>query len=284
MPQQSGRVSQNPDGSLRVVAASARSPRRRVLIVEDDLTFRQLIALALDETYDILHASTAAEALRIVDDEAVAAIVLDFRLPDATGLDVLAGVKAARPEVPVIVITGYGSESVCASAFKLGAWDYFSKPMNVLDVVESVRRALSAPPATPPRLGLASAGPRPSSPVAPGLGTAGTDVKIQTVIQLIQHHYWDHLSLSRLAREVGMSRSRLSHRFSHVVGLPLRTYLLRVRLERGRELLATSAVSISEVAQTVGFTDLPRFDKLFKRHTGLTPSAYRSRSRTGTDG
>lgn len=246
-----------------------RSTRSRILIVDDDHVCRELITLALDDTYDVVHATTAADALRIVDEQVVAAVVLDFRLPDATGLEVLVHVRSARPGVPVIMITGYGSEWVCAAALKLGVWDYFPKPMNVLDLVQSLRRALSPAPAP---------ASRPPAVPAPARDAAGMDMQIQKVIQLIRHRYWDHLSLERLAREVGMSKYRLSHRFSREVGVSFRTFLLTVRLERGRELLATGRASISEVAQAVGFTDLPRFDKLFKRYTGLTPSAYRSRS------
>ena len=93
---------------------------------------------------------------------------------------------------------------------------------------------------------------------------------------LIQQRYWDQVSLPALARQVGMSKYRLSHRFREVLGVTFRDYLLRVRLERAKALLAAGHVSITEVAQNVGFGDLPRFDRVFKRYTGVTPSVYRS--------
>jgi two-component system response regulator YesN len=58
--------------------------------------------------------------------------------------------------------------------------------------------------------------------------------------------------------------------------MTFRDYVLRVRIERAKVLLADRHVSISEVAQNVGFGDLPHFDKVFKRYAGITPSAYRS--------
>jgi AraC-like DNA-binding protein len=61
------------------------------------------------------------------------------------------------------------------------------------------------------------------------------------------------------------------------MGVTFRAYLLRLRLEKAKALLATGGFSITEVAQMVGFGDLPRFDKLFKRYAGVTPSAYRHR-------
>ena len=62
------------------------------------------------------------------------------------------------------------------------------------------------------------------------------------------------------------------------MGMSLRQYLVTVRLERAKELLADNRLSITAVAHDVGFGDLPRFDKLFRRYTGLTPSAFRTRS------
>lgn len=257
------------------------SPPGSILVVDDDHAVRELIALALDNAYDVKHATTVAGALGILHREEVAAVVLDYRLPDGTGLEVLDDIKSTQPNVPVIMITGYGSEWICASAFKHGVRDYFPKPMNVLALVHSVGRALSRLPGP----GVAPGDVKgdwthpPASPewlVAPR-----PDMPIQRVIELIHHRYWDRLSLARLAREVGVSKYQLSHRFTRAVGLPFRAYLLSVRLERSKELLSVGQASITEVAQAVGFSDLPRFDKLFKRYTGLTPSAYRSRSLAG---
>jgi len=100
---------------------------------------------------------------------------------------------------------------------------------------------------------------------------------------MIQQRYWDKFSLEMLARQVGLSKYRLSHRFREVLGITFRDYLLNVRLERAKALLAADDVAISEVAQMVGFGDLPRLDKVFKRYTGFSPSAYRSMARNRSD-
>jgi two-component system response regulator YesN len=96
-------------------------------------------------------------------------------------------------------------------------------------------------------------------------------------VKLVQERYWDRVSLSELARELGISKFMLSRRFRQVMGVTFRAYLLRLRLEKAKALLATGGFSITEVAQMVGFGDLPRLDKLFKRYAGVTPSAYRDR-------
>jgi transcriptional regulator GlxA family with amidase domain len=103
-------------------------------------------------------------------------------------------------------------------------------------------------------------------------------LRIQKTVTLIHHHYWGHLTLPVLAHEVGMSERRLSRRFREVMGMTLRGYLVRVRLEKAQALLTAKQDSITEIAMAVGFGDLPRFDKMFKRYTGFTPSAYRSQT------
>ena len=107
------------------------------------------------------------------------------------------------------------------------------------------------------------------------------ETAIEKAAVLIQQRYWEHLTLPALAREVGVSQYRLSRRFHEVMGVTLRAYLLQARLEKAKDLLATTREQITEVALAVGFSDLPRFDKLFKRYTGVTPSAYRDRAGSG---
>jgi two-component system, response regulator YesN len=247
-----------------------------ILIVEDDEAVQELFTLVLGDTYDVKHAMTAGQALAILRGEPVDLMLLDYRLPDRTGLELLQDLRSSEPRLPVIMVTGYGSEWVCTSAFRLGITDYLAKPVNIFELRESVRRAI----APPPGIGTALAEPAPIEEHQEETHEVPRqlDLAIQKALELIRQRYWDSLSLSGLAREVGMSKYRLSHRFSQVMGVSLRKYLLKIRLERAKDLLAHGRASITEVAQAVGFGDLPRFDKLFRRYTGLTPSAFRSRS------
>ena len=242
-----------------------------ILAIDDDSTVREILACFLGDEYRVQGAATGAEALRRLRREHVDLVVLDHRLPGRTGLEILPEMRLIRPKVPVIMLTGYGSEWICTAAFKLGVADYLQKPVSAVDLVAAVRRILSPG---------AGKGKSPSeSPMPAGVLRAPLCMPVEKVVGMIQHRYWEHFSLSTLARQVGMSKCRLSHRFHEVLGVTFRDYLLSVRLERAKALLAAGHVSITEVAQGVGFSDLPRFDKVFKRYTGLTPSAYRSSTR-----
>jgi len=238
----------------------------QVMVIDDDAAVQEILTFFLGDAYQVKREATGAEALKSLRREAADLVVLDHRLPDCTGLDILPELRFIRPKLPVIMLTGYGSEWICAAAFKLGVADYLQKPVSAFDLVAAVERILWP---GMEKGALPFAGPTPTGRRAP------LCMPVEKVIGLIRHRYWEHFSLSALARQVGMSKYRLSHRFHEVAGVGFRDYLLSVRLERAKAMLADGQTSITEVAQSVGFGDLPRFDKVFKRHTGLTPSEYR---------
>jgi len=256
-------------GARRAAHGTGRA-RQRILVVDDDVTLEEVLTVFLGEAYEVSAATTGADALRKLCHEPTHLVILDHRLPDRTGLEVLTEVRSTCPSLPVLMLTGYGSEWICAAAFRLGVVDYLQKPVDAADLVDLVHRVL------PPDLGA-------SETTRDARALRGLQVPlcgpIQRAMALIQERYWDNISLTSLGRLVGMSTYHLSHRFRELSGITFREYLLRVRMERAKALLAARAVSISEVAQTVGFSDLPRFDKVFKRYTGFSPSAFRSMSR-----
>jgi two-component system response regulator YesN len=242
------------------------TPPRRILVVDDDVTVQEVLTFFLGAAYEVTPATSGADALSRLSREPVDLVMLDHRLPDCTGLEILSKLRSIHPKLPVVMLTGYGSEWICAAAFKQGVSDYLQKPVNAVDLVGTVTRILPS--------GLEGNAPsceRQTLRDCP----APLCIPVKRAMELIQQRYWDQFSLSSLALQVGMSKYHLSRRFREVLGVTFRDYLLRVRLERAKALLATGQVSITEVAQNVGFGDLPRFDKVFKRYTGVTPSAYR---------
>jgi two-component system, cell cycle sensor histidine kinase and response regulator CckA len=96
-----------------------------VLVVDDNSIDRELIRRYLADSHQILEASTAEEALATLARGGIDCVLLDFRLPDADGLDVIDRLPADRP--PVVVLTGQGGETVAVAAMKRGADDYLAK-------------------------------------------------------------------------------------------------------------------------------------------------------------
>src|SRR5262245_65370079 len=99
-----------------------------------------MLGFFLGEACEVRAATTGAEALAKARRDRVDLVVLDHRLPDCTGLEVLSQLRSTHPVVPVIMLTGYGSEWICASAFRLGVTDYLQKPVSAVDLVAAVQR------------------------------------------------------------------------------------------------------------------------------------------------
>ena len=121
-------------------AAAEKLPRERsVLIVEDDRSFLQRLAKALEQTRLYRqHRRIGGRGTAQVEQVAPAFAVVDMRLGDGNGLDVISALKRRRPEARGIILTGYGNIATAVNAVKLGAVDYLAKPVDADDVVAAL--------------------------------------------------------------------------------------------------------------------------------------------------
>ena len=121
-------------------AAKKNVPAERsVLIVDDDRPFLQRLAKALEQRgFTVATAESVAEGLRQLDKAAPAFAVVDMRLNDGNGLDVISALKQRRPDARAIILTGYGNIATAVNAVKLGAVDYLAKPADADDVVAAL--------------------------------------------------------------------------------------------------------------------------------------------------
>ena len=112
---------------------------RSLLIVEDDRSFLQRLAKALEQRgFAVATAESVADGLLHVERTAPAFAIVDMRLGDGNGLDVISALKRRRPEARGIILTGYGNIATAVNAVKLGAVDYLAKPVDADDVVAAL--------------------------------------------------------------------------------------------------------------------------------------------------
>jgi two-component system response regulator RegA len=126
---------------------------RTLLLVEDDKSFLQRLARALEgRGFQVAIAETVADGLLQVEKAPPAYAVVDMRLADGNGLDVISALKKRRPEARGIVLTGYGNIATAVNAVKLGAVDYLAKPADADDVVNAllaIEGRVAVPPENP---------------------------------------------------------------------------------------------------------------------------------------
>ena len=117
----------------------------RILIVDDDLTLCHFITKALSQKgYQVIPCHSGREALDVVRGQETDLILLDNKLPDRNGLEILKEIKRDHPKVSVIIMTAFGTTGTAIEAMRLGAFDYILKPFELDEISELVAKGLEA--------------------------------------------------------------------------------------------------------------------------------------------
>src|SRR4029079_1361729 len=115
----------------------------RILVVDDDPAIRRFAEAALgSEDFEVTAAATAEDALGLMARGAYDLILTALTLPGQSGLDLLARLRQTASDVPVLIMTAYGSVESAVDAMRLGATDYVAKPLEGEDLCHRIRAAL----------------------------------------------------------------------------------------------------------------------------------------------
>lgn len=231
----------------------------QILIVDDDADFRS-------ELVDFLHpnrvieASSGEEALRIIrKPHTIDLVILDVIMPGRNGIDVLREMKRSMPDVGIIMLTGKSSKDVIVEALRADADDYLEKPVDLRRLEDTVKKLLESKHQPPP---------------APG-----KNYKIERAKKFIEKNYDKMVNLKDVADELCLSPKYFSRLFKEDTGVGFNDYKLKIRTQKAQNLLAQTDYSINQIAERFGYKNLESFIRLFKKTTGMTPTAYRKKQK-----
>ena len=225
--------------------------KRTLLIVDDEPSCREAFCVALEDDYNLIEAETGEQALGILQSrEDIGLVLLDYLLPPGIdGLEVLERMRELKCEVPVIVVTGKGTEEVCRSAFKMGVRDYIQKPFKFNELRVTIKRVCGSPEVK--------------------------DSTVDRALAFMKEHYDKPISARDVSDGIGVSYDHLAHVFQEEKGRSIMQWLNRFRIEKSKILLRDSNLEVKEVAVQVGFNDPNYFYRVFSRFIGVSPSEYR---------
>lgn len=115
--------------------------KESVLIVDDEIGPRESLRMILKLTYDVHTVENGQDAIKFILKTDADLITLDLNMPGMSGIETLQKLKKLKPDVKVIIITGYGTLNNAQDAIRFGAEDFISKPYNVSDVTAVVSKA-----------------------------------------------------------------------------------------------------------------------------------------------
>jgi len=114
----------------------------KVLLVDDEQDFLEIMSeRMLARDMEVTTANSADQALAILEKETFDAIVMDFQMPGMDGIETLKSIRAKKPELQVILLTGYATVEKTVEAMKLGAADFLEKPADLEALAEKIKKA-----------------------------------------------------------------------------------------------------------------------------------------------
>ena len=254
--------------------------KKRIFIVEDNTEIIGSYRELLSDRYHLTTRTSASEAIRYLQKDPVYDLaIIDVRLPDLPGIEVLKEIKKRQPCVPAIIVTAYGNERVAVNAFRCGARDYVKKPFRQAELLDRISFCLSLPvPGQVQRKILTTEAEKTSDAMVCHLGEETKPRVLDHALQFIHNNFASEISLERVARVEGLSKFHFSRLFKKTIGLTYQSYLNRVRIDQAKNLLKDDVLSVTDTGYSVGYTDLTHFERIFKKLTGITPSQYRRQS------
>lgn len=118
--------------------------KSRILVVDDEETLRTVLSTELtSEGYEVSTAADGGEAIELVKDNNYDLVLLDIKMPNVDGFEVLKFVKGNKPDVKVIMLTGFADLKNAIESKRLGAEDFVSKPYDLVDLLTTIERVLS---------------------------------------------------------------------------------------------------------------------------------------------
>jgi len=231
------------------MSAPGLTRSRRILLVDDDRALLEAMEAALSPEFQVLPVADAASADRVLASETVDLIILDVVMREENGLSFLDRLRA-KSDVPVLLISGFGTKDIVIAGLRARASDYIDKPFTATKLLDRVRRLI-------------------------GLGPSRADIA-ERIRQFVQHNHTRDWTIDGLAGALHLSVRTMRIIFRRRYQQSVMDFLEEVRLARARDLLATTELPIREVANQVGFRDPNYFSRVFRRHFGKSPRHFRS--------
>lgn len=250
---------------------------KSILIVDDEPRTREGVRKTLEAwsagRYRIEVAASGVEALSWLEENAAHLLVTDVRMPEINGLELVERLKQMPHQPVVIIISGHSDFDYARRALQFGAVDYLLKPLDKTKLVQAVEKALK-------REEWNGRVERMEKLVDPKLLDTVQEEKVYSeqvkeALRYLDEHLEESVSMRDTAEHLHMNASYFSVHFKEQTGLTFSDYVTRRRVQRAKELLTSTRLTIAEIAEQVGYQTAKYFVKVFREMTGVSPGQYR---------
>ena len=203
-------------------------------------------------------ASDGEQGLELVKELCPDVVFLDIKMPKMDGLTMLKKLREEQNETLVIIMSGYAEFSYAQKAIDYGVYKYLTKPINTDELEQIITKIVS-------RL----------DEQQPEVEYSGIPDAVRELIETVEKNLSSDIKLNTIADQLHMDAIYLGRLFKKSMGIGFKDYVVQKRMERAQQLIRTTNLPISEIAEKVGYREENYFRMSFTRFCGCSPRAYK---------
>ena len=261
-----------PEATAAIVKTA--SAKHRVLVVDDDVEIGRYISSELGRYYRFTVCSNGKEGMKelLVGDYDV--VVSDVMMPEMDGFTMLRMIKSSVKvsHVPVIMLTSMSDVAHRLEGLERGADAFLAKPFDLEELHMVIENLIQSRQ----RLkGKYSGAQQQADKVASPEIKGNDELLMERIMKSVNKNLSNSdFNVDMLTQDVGISRAQLHRKMKELTGISTSEFIRNIRLEQAARLLREQKVNVTQVAYTVGFSNLAHFSTIFRKHFGISPSEY----------
>lgn len=256
------------------ISKSARRIHHRVLVVDDDLEIAHYITTELGQYYKFGICSNGKEGLKELLTGDYDLVISDVMMPEMDGFTMLRMIKTNVniSHIPVIMLTSKADIGNRLEGLERGADAFLPKPFDMEELHMNIENLIVGRQ----RLKGKYSGAQQQTDKVEVKEVKGNDeLLMERIMKAINKNLADSdFNVDALTQEVGISRAQLHRKMKEMTGISTSEFIRNIRLEQAARLLREQKINVTQVAYTVGFSNLAHFSTIFRKHFGMAPSEY----------
>ncbi len=267
-------IIQDTDESMQAPQEGRKGGKYRVLIVDDDEEIGRYISTELGRYYKFTLCPNGREGLRELLSNEYDVVISDVMMPEMDGFTMLRMIKTNIniSHIPVIMLTSKADVANRLEGLERGADAFLAKPfdmeelrMNIENLIHNRQRLKGK------YTGAQQQAERVEQPEVKG----NDEILMERIMKVVNKNLSNSdFNVDMLTQEVGISRAQLHRKMKEMTGISTSEFIRNIRLEQAARLLKEQKINITQVAYTVGFSNLAHFSTIFRKHFGVSPSEY----------
>ncbi|WP_461206158.1 response regulator transcription factor [Clostridium sp. DL1XJH146] len=244
---------------------------KKLLIADDEGVTREYIRYVINENFkdiEIREACNGKEAVEITKEYSPDLIMMDIRMPVMDGLKATETIRAFDMGVKIAILTAHDEFTYAQKAVRLNAIDYLLKPVSPDDLSDFLNTYLYEKTDTEEISDLLDKDNKPE------------DKHIASAKEYVKNNFDQKIYLNDIAEYVGFSPYYFSRLFKKQTGMNLSEYINRFRIQKSKEFMVNTDLSLKEISENSGYEDFSYFSTVFQRYENCLPSKYRKAIKT----